>query len=228
MTVDDCVMRQQIQRLLACRIEREEKGKVRLTVDDRMMRQQIQRLLACRIERAVFPADILRALTARASMPQAFDGVYQTVLITACAAIKKYYHDHGKGEIEMALERNRDDISYQFGRLLAVLEKVERDTYDKEETREPNAIRLQSVYCKRPMHTAKIIETQLERAYFPRLRPSACGFYKGLIAEIMERIAEHSNTEWNQPLGDTYLVGYYLQRKELYTSREEKKEENRQ
>ena len=228
LTVDDCVMRQQIQRLLACRIEREEKGKVRLTVDDRMMRQQIQRLLACRIERAVFPADILRALTARASMPQAFDGVYQTVLITACAAIKKYYHDHGKGEIEMALERNRDDISYQFGRLLAVLEKVERDTYDKEETREPNAIRLQSAYCKRPMHTAKIIETQLERAYFPRLRPSARGFYKGLIAEIMERIAEHSNTEWNQPLGDTYLVGYYLQRKELYTSREEKKEENRQ
>lgn len=37
-------------------------------------------------------------------MPQAFDGVYQNVLITACAAIKKYYHDHGKGEIEMTLE----------------------------------------------------------------------------------------------------------------------------
>ena len=218
-------------------IPREEKRNARLVVDDRVMRQQIQRLLACRLERAAFPTDILRALIARASTPLAFkpkqtstswhfNGVYQGVLTTACAVIKKYYHDHGKGEIEMALERNKDDISYQFGRLLAVLEKVERDTYDREETREPNAIRLQSVYCKRPMHTANIIEAQLERAYFPRLKPGTRGFYKGLIAEILEHITEKDEAEWNKPLGDTYLVGYYLQRKELYTAREEKKEEN--
>ena len=204
---------------------REEKGKVRLVVDDRVMRQQVQRLLACRLERAAFPTDILRALTARASMPLAFDGVYQSVLTTACAVIKKYYHDHGKGEIEMALEKDRKDISYQFGRLLAVLEKVERDTYDQDEGREPNAIRLQSVYCNRPMHTAKLIEAQLERAYFPRLKPNARGFYRNLIAEILERITEHPDTEWNKPLGDTYLVGYYLQRKDLYTAREQKKED---
>lgn len=102
-------------------LRREEKGRVRLVVDDRVMRQQIQRLLACRLERAAFPTDILRALTARASMPQAFDGVYQNVLITACAAIKKYHHDHGKGEIEMTLEEERNDRNYQFGRLLAIL-----------------------------------------------------------------------------------------------------------
>ena len=126
----------------------------------------------------------------------------------------------------MALEQNRDDISYQFGRLLAVLEKVERDTYSKEETREPNAIRLQSIYCKRPMHTAYIIEAQLEQAYFPRLKPGARVFYKNLISEIMEHIAEYPETDWNKPLGDAYLVGKYLQRKELYTAREEKKEEN--
>ena len=41
----------------------------------------------------------------------------------------------------MALEPGKQDRSYQFGRLLAVMEKVERDTYTDNENREPNAIR---------------------------------------------------------------------------------------
>ena len=43
----------------------------------------------------------------------------------------------------MALEPEKQDRSYQYGRLLAVLEKAERDTYSSDETREPNAIRMQ-------------------------------------------------------------------------------------
>lgn len=50
----------------------------------------------------------------------------------------------------MELDKSRADRSYQYGRLLAVLEKVERDTYDKDESREPNAIRLQTMFRRRP------------------------------------------------------------------------------
>ena len=79
----------------------------------------------------------------------------------------------------MTLEEKRADRSYQFGRLLAVLEKVERDTYREDETREPNAIRLQSRYFRRPLHTANLIERQLESAYFPRMKnPSARIWYR--------------------------------------------------
>lgn len=67
----------------------------------------------------------------------------------------------------MEFDPNKNDISFQFGRLLAVLEKVERDTYDDSETREPNAIRLQSIYSQRPLHTADMIERQLERPISP-------------------------------------------------------------
>ena len=122
----------------------------------------------------------------------------------------------------MTLEEERADRSYQFGRLLAVLEKAERDTYDKDETREPNAVRLQSVYSRRPLYTFKLIEEQLHRAYFPKLKPGTRNFYKNLISEIISRLPDCTEQELNQPLKDTYLLGYYLQRKALYTAKENK------
>ncbi|MDO4838507.1 MAG: type I-C CRISPR-associated protein Cas8c/Csd1 [Clostridia bacterium] len=203
------------------------KEQYKLVTDDRVLKQQIQRLIACRIDKALFPADIERALVNRASTPQAYDAqVYRRLLITACAVIRKYYVDHRKEELTMTLDPERKDRSYQFGRLLAVLEKVERDTYGANEDREPNAIRLQSVYCQRPRQTANIIESQLERAYFPRLKPGTRIYYKNLIGEIVEQIAAVPEHEQNKPLGDTYLIGYYLQRNELYKSRKQKEDAN--
>lgn len=117
----------------------------------------------------------------------------------------------------MALEPERKDRSYQFGRLLAVMEKVERDTYETSEGREPNAIRMQSIFCQRPMYAANQLEKQLERAYFPRLKPGSRIWYKNLIGQIMENISAFPNEDWNKPLEDSYLMGYYLQRSALYT-----------
>lgn len=118
----------------------------------------------------------------------------------------------------MALEPERKDRSYQYGRLLAVMEKVERDTYSSSEGREPNAIRLQSVFCQRPMQTAANLEKQLERAYFPRLKPGTRIWYKNLIGQIMEMIGQYPD-ELDNPLDGTYLLGYYLQRAALYTKK---------
>ena len=118
----------------------------------------------------------------------------------------------------MALEPERKDRSYQFGRLLAIMEKVERDTYGTGESREPNAIRLQSVFCQRPMDTAYNLEKQLERAYFPRLNPGSRIWYKNLMSGIMEIISDFPGEE-NKPLDSTYLLGYYLQRSALYAKK---------
>ncbi len=120
----------------------------------------------------------------------------------------------------MELNPGMHDRSYQFGRLLAVMEKAERDTYGQDEAREPNAIRYQSVFCQRPLHVAAEIEKQLERAYFPRLRPGARAFYKGLMSQIIEEIYRFLQNQWNKPLSDSYLMGYYLQRGALYTAKE--------
>lgn len=197
--------------------QRKEKEIARMETDKRILRQQMQRLIACRVDRTAVGADIVKALVSRASNPQAYkDNVWEDILFTACAVIRKYRYDRFKEEWKMALEPERSDRSYQFGRLLAVMEKVERDTYDSGEGREPNAIRLQSVFCQRPMYAAGILEKQLERAYFPRLRPASRIWYKNLLGQIMEHISEFPQEEWNKPLEDSYLMGYYLQRAALY------------
>ncbi len=208
--------------------QRTEKGKKKLEADDRVMKQQMQRLVSCRVDRAKFPADIKKALVNRASTPLAYDsGVRAGVLAVTCAVLKKYYYDHDEEDWEMALEKDRRDRSYQYGRLLAVLEKVERDTYGSDEGREPNAIRMQSTFCQRPLYVANLLEKQLEKAYFPKLNVGSRAFYKKLIGEIMEKIHDFPESDWNKALGDTYLMGYYLQRNDLYKGKREDEQEEK-
>ena len=200
--------------------QRTEKGTAKLETDERILRQQIQRLLACRIDRVHMGADVVKALVNRASTPLAYDEyIRENILFTACAVIRKYRHDRFKEEWNMALEPERLDRSYQFGRLLAVMEKAERDTYDSKDSREPNAIRMQSIFCQRPMYAANHLEKQLERAYFPRLTPGVRIWYKNLIGQIMQIISTFPQQEWDRPLDDSYLMGYYLQRSALYTKK---------
>ena len=116
----------------------------------------------------------------------------------------------------MELKPEKTDRSYQFGRLLAVLEKAERDTYSREETREPNAIRMQSAFCRRPLLTATIIEKP----------PAFRAYYKNLIGEIIEQISAYPKEQWNAPLKETYLMGYYLQRRELYSKKSKPQKED--
>lgn len=196
-----------------------------LDVDDRILKEQVQRLLHCVIDKAPMPSDIVQALMHRASMPLAYNNINRRkILFTACAAIYAYRTQAKKEEWTMSLDKEKKDRSYQFGRLLAVMEKVERDTYT-DEGREPNAIRMQSVFCDRPLYTAKIINDRLN-PYFERLRPGSRAYYKKFIGEITEQLSNYDDAQLNRPLGDTYLMGYYLQRNELYTSKSnETKEE---
>ena len=196
-----------------------------LDVDDRILKEQVQRLLHCVIDKAPMPSDIVQALMHRASMPLAYNNINRRkILFTACAAIYAYRTQAKKEEWTMSLDKEKKDRSYQFGRLLAVMEKVERDTYT-DESREPNAIRMQSVFCEKPFHTTNIISGRLE-PYFNKLSPSSRAYYRSLIGKIMEELSNYDDAQLNRPLGDTYLMGYYLQRNELYTSKSnETKEE---
>lgn len=201
-----------------------ENNLTRLKADDRVLSQQVQRLLACRVDRGRIPPDIVRALTQKASNLQILETTpRENLLFTACAVIHKYHFDRNGEEWNMALEPEKQDISYQYGRLLAVLEKIERDTYDREENREPNAMRMQSVFARRPQYASRTVWEQLKQAYYPRLKPSGRAFYDRLIGEIADRISGFPKAEQNRPLGDTYLLGYYLQRNELYRARTEEK-----
>lgn len=199
-------------------------GTERLEVDDRMMKQGISRLLFCRIEGSPFPTDIEKLLVNRASTPTAYDKAWNQVILTACAVIRKYHFDHKREDYEMALEPKKKDRSYQYGRLLAVLEKAEQDAlHSRGENRKTNAIKLWSVFSKRPEYASHIIMDQLKNAYYDKLV-----FYEKEIGSIMEELSGFSATELKKALDDTYLLGYYLEKNYLYTPKnsETEKEED--
>lgn len=214
-----------IYEIVRCAFGTEQSGK--LSVDDRIMREQAQRLLHSVIDKAPIPQDIVMTLAHRASMPLAYDVKTNRIkiLYNACAVIYAYRTVTKKEEWKMALEKDRKDRSYQFGRLLAVMEKVERDTYGRDENREPNAIRMQSVFCERPMYASRIIRDSLN-PYFAKLSPGMRIYYNNLIGEIFEKLSEFNENELNRQLEDSYLLGYYLQRNELYKKKENKDSDN--
>ena len=195
----------------------------RMEADDAILKQTVEELLHCRLGEELFPGIIERQLVEKSSRLINFSSTNSRELLgIACAAVRKYHYDHFREELSMELETEKKDRSYQFGRLLAVYEKIETDTYGKEEGgRVPNAMRMQSVYCNQPMHYSAELEKQMERAYFPRISKGSQIFYKQMIADILNVIYEFPEAEWNRPLGDTYLMGYYLQRKSFYTKKEQ-------
>ena len=199
-------------------VERKGKEKADIDISDKILREQVQRLYRCIVDEAKIPLDIVKALFNRASKPLSYEvGNRSKLLFIACAVIRKYHNDiSGKEEWTMSLDENKKDRSYQFGRLLAVMEKIERDTYDKDEMREPNAIRMQAVFCERPYYVFKILNERVV-PYLQRHTVQSRAFYRNLISKIMDELSEYSDAELNKPLKETYLMGYYLQRKELYT-----------
>jgi CRISPR-associated protein Csd1 len=194
--------------------------------DDRVLAQHLQRLLVCRIDKAIFPYDILKALFVRCECLHLYSiKTREDLLFVTCAAIRKYYIDHKKEEIQLSLDPEKKDRSYQYGRLLALMEKAERDTYDKEEGREPNAMRLLPVFTQRPLYATKIIIEQLKKAYFPKLEPGLRIWYDNLIGEIFIILDSLNSPEHDASLNEQYLIGYYLQRQALYTPKDQNKEE---
>lgn len=183
-------------------------------MDDRILSQQMQRLVACRVDKALFPLDIKRALVEKASRLLLYEGENRKkLLFTACSAIRKYHCDHLKEEWDMALDKNCSDRSYLFGRLLAIADAIENSTYTDEDRRETNAVRMQKAFTLRPMTTWSALWDKL-RPYNKRLAQSKPGLYRyyhGMVDDILNRFSPFDTT-LNQKLDDVYLLGYSHQR----------------
>lgn len=211
-----------------------EQGKF-IELDDRILKEQVERLIRCMTERLPIPYDIVHALFRKASFPQCYQNWWnrEAVLSSACAVIAKYhYYDKSSPEEVLAMkgvdfdmelgESLKTDRSYLFGKLLATLEQVERDVLNsKKEDRETNAIRLQSAFVSHPFTTWKVLEKALI-PYYQQLHPKRKAIYRAEIEEITESllglyIEKDSNikVQLNHALTETYLLGYYLQRKTL-------------
>ncbi|MCQ4636032.1 type I-C CRISPR-associated protein Cas8c/Csd1 [Anaerovorax odorimutans] len=195
-------------------------------VDDKLMIMQYQRLFHCIVDRQRIPRDFVHAIFQRASHPMGYTfGNRERILSTACALIAKYYKDKGV-ELEMNLQKNlekltgQDRRSFLYGMLLAVYEKAERSTYDRDEKREPNAIRLQASFVQHPGSARMTIEQALI-PYYQRMAPRLRDYFRKEIQEISVAIGEESRLDQNKGLNELYLTGYWLERAELSKKKED-------
>ena len=203
-------------------------GKAGMQADDKILRQQMQTLVACRVDRARIPLSLKKALTDRASSPSSYEyGVWRNLVYTACAVQNKYIFDQ-KGEDVMSWELNNPDRSFQFGRLLAAMERAEADYYQKtEEDRQTNAMKYMSMFRRQPWHIFEQVNRQLNLAYLSRIKSWQRDRYEEVKKEVVEILRSYPEEDLNKPLEDIYLMGYERQRTEFFRSKKEKEEEKK-
>ncbi len=215
-----------------------------LETDDKVMKEQSQRIYHCIIDTAPVPHDITQALFRQASHLQLFsEKVRRRVLFVACAMIAKRYYDEnnrasdkekgeGKGEkrIMSNLDTNSSNRDYLFGRLLAVMEEVERLYLVRiEDSRETNAMRLQAAFVNHPLTTYKVLYGKIAHCFRSMKYTKDKNKYRDLMDEIVDRLKiEEIKTykdekELNLPLNEMYLLGFHSQRKQFLEDRENNK-----
>ena len=126
----------------------------------------------------------------------------------------------------MKLDRDCDDRSYLYGRLAAVAEKIETDTYDSDEKRAPNALRYMNVLISSPFKTWRHIEMKIS-PYMTKLASKKYGSYTYYGKELQEIYVNFKKGEFElvKPLDAMFFMGYYGEKDELYTSSKNKEEE---
>lgn len=197
----------------------------RLTVSNKKMYGEVfKRLLPCISEGRPVPADLVSAAVKRASSPVSYKERYnwEQVLAVACSLVKKQRNEYDSKEVwNVALDTNCVKREYLFGRLLAVADRVEYRTYEKDDRRETNALRYMAAFSQKPMRTWKVLEEKLQ-PYWMRLKPSERIFYKNLIDEIFEKFTVE-DYEKDESLGGLYLLGFHSQAIALRTKTDEGK-----
>ena len=120
----------------------------------------------------------------------------------------------------MALDKKCRKREYLFGRLLAVADRIEYRTFDKEDGRETNAKRYMSAFSQHPYRTWKVLEEKLE-PYFMRLKAPERLVYQRLLDDICN-LFEIEDFENDTALNGLYLLGFHNQ---SYALKEKKKDE---
>lgn len=176
-----------------------------------------RRLLPCIWDNRNIPYDLVMTAVNRASMPQAYKERYnwERVLTLACSFVKKNRYEREKEEWNVALNKECDNRDYLYGRLLAVADRIEYRTFEKEKdtARVTNAKRYMSTFSQRPFETWRIIEENLQ-PYLNKLSIAERRYYENLIDSICQLFDVEAFRK-NDKLDGLYLLGFHSQSYEL-------------
>ena len=122
----------------------------------------------------------------------------------------------------MALDESCRKRDYLYGRLLAVADRIEYRTYDRENGRETNAKRYMNAFSQHPFRTWKVLEEKLT-PYLSQLKPPERLKYQGLLDQICS-LFEMADFEDDRGLNGLYLLGFHNQSYKIKKKNEEGEE----
>ena len=148
------------------------------------------------------------------------------LLEPACSIVCKRLNQR-REEYTVALDKEKTERSYLFGRLLAAADQMERATFKEEErgSRTTNAMRYMNRFASRPSSTWQ--DLQMKLLPYQQKREKYGGKERRLIDEILHTFADEDFCS-DAPLGVEFLLGLSCQRyvieKEIEEKRQKKKE----
>lgn len=194
-------------------------------IDEKLKKATIERLLPCIVDSLPLSSDLVDSIFRRACNRVSFkkQWEWEVVLGIACSLYKGYYlrNPIEKRSYSMALELERKNRDYLFGRLIAAADGLEQYALNleksgkKEDTRQTNAARFMQHFANRPCSTWKNIELAL-RPYIAKLGNRA-GNYCRTITEVTSSF-EHDDFVSDKPLSGEFLLGYHCQRQAFFDS----------
>ncbi len=204
-------------------------------ISDKLLTPWIRRLLSCKLQGDRIPKELINGLMRKYMRLYAYKGnaVFDIPWITY-AALHKYYKDWYGENYKMELEKRVNDRSYQYGRLLAMYDKIERDYLDEDRKRPTQASRLTSTFVDRPLTVSAELQKKCQTVWFRKLARrgwyGTITYYEKALAEIYDainRIEAGDPAMERKRLEDSWVFGYYGQNKLNYTKRSnDNKEEN--
>ena len=202
----------------------ERNGALSLDGKAQMAAQLVQRLLPCISERAKIPEDLVNSAYRKASSPTSYENRtnWERVVSLACSLIKKQRWEYKKEVWNVALNQECSDRNYLYGRLLAIADRIEYRTYEKDEERMTNAKRYMSAFSQRPFGTWKTLEEKMQ-PYLRSLKIGEREKYMVMLDKV-SNLFEIEDFACDKPLNGLYLLGFHSQSCELRNYVEKREE----
>lgn len=209
----------------------ERDGKLEIDKDS-FLTSQFSNLMAAIVEGRKMPQNIIKALEINIGNRQKYDKTWKEIKLCTLAALRN------KEEIDNnMLDRKKLDRSYLYGRLLALYELIESNTYSNDDARVTNAEKLWSSFINNPVTINFRLRT-LVMPYRFKLKADEkkrklCENIDKEISTISNLISDNyddENPSYNKPLGPAFIFGYEGQKNYIeyitYKKTKETEEEN--
>ena len=135
-----------------------------MIADNHQLKILFRQIYSCILQGTAVPENILSSLYNRCAYPLKYSekhGNWEKLLDITCAVYRKHYMEKNGVTFNVGLDRNCTDRSYLYGRLAAVADKMEADTFERGEVRQTNAKRYMSAMLSAPFKTWAYLEERV-------------------------------------------------------------------